>query len=395
MACINTDELDSISEKFKELHASLEKVEKKIAQDFRDKSKNERLVKIERSILEIENAKIYAENNITDNELMSGIIRDCDKKLAVLTKEKSEVEQRQPNKLVWSELGFESLQSQIESIRAVYIADTQPPELFNPSCMGGDKGTHLMWPNHVAIDEQTGNIYVSDIQDNRIQLFRRNAEFLRSFNHEFYKPRAILIRKSKLYVIENLVSANHVKFFIFSIDKEQQLVVSDGIFGAGKGQFSIASSLDIDTDDKWYITEPDNKRIQVLNPDFQHNCFFFFFSTFSSPTQIRIRDNIVLVLDNPHEEVVPHHCKLLVLKLDGTWLKNVVLSRVSFAMYFAISNCNHILVSDYRYGALKVFDFDGNLCHIGKRLTQPKGIEVFNDGSVVSLSMSAPCINIF
>ena len=396
MASDKTEELNSISEKFKELHVSLEKAERQISRDFQDPSKNERLVKIERTILEIENTKTFAENNITDNELMSSILRDCDKKLMGLTKEKLEIEQIQPNKLIWSELGFEGLRSQIQSINAVYIPDTPPPELFSPSCSGGEKETHLMWPNHVAIDDQTGNLYVSDILGNRIQIFSANAEFLRSFVHTFLKPRAILIRKSKLYVIENIVDEKHVKFLIFSIDKEKLLAVSDGIIGAGKGQFGITSSLDIDTDDKWYITEPDHKRIQVLNPDFKHNSFFAASTTFSNPIQIRLRDKIVLVLDNhTTEEIVPHYCKLFVLKLDGTWLKNVVLSQVNYAMYFAISNCNHILVSDYGYGALKVFDFDGNLCHIGKRLTKPKGIEVFKDGRIVSVSMSSPCINMF
>ena len=397
MTSINTEELSSISEKFRGLHASLENAERQIARDLEDVSRKERLVKLRRNILEVENTKTFAENNLTDNEFMSGIVEDCDSKLAVLTEEKLEMERIRHTKILWSELGFDGLRTEIESIKTVLIPDKKPPELFLPSCSGGYKDIHFVWPNHVALDEKSGYIYVSDIQYSKIQIFNKDALFLKSFPHAFHKPRAMLIRKGRLYVIECLLDGNHVKFLIFSVDDEKLLAISDGVIGTGKGQFGITSSLDIDTDDKLYITEPDNKRIQLLNPDFQHRCFFASSTTFSHPIQIRIRDNFALVLDitTTTEEVVPHYCKLFVLRLDGTWIKNIILPRVNYAMYFAISICNHILVSDYSYGALKVFDFDGNLCNIGKRITHPKGIEVFNDGRVVSVSMLTPCIHIF
>ncbi|KAI6660887.1 hypothetical protein LOD99_13611 [Oopsacas minuta] len=394
MASNNLEELDLILKKFKELHASLQQAEEQVLRTFTDISaENERLVfKTITSIKELENTKTYAENNIGDNELKSGILRDCDKKLTKLNKEISEIASSHSS-VVWSELGYERLQYQLESIRAICNSNMKLPEITNPSYSGGIPGTHLVWPNHIAIEEQTGNIYVCDIQYCKIQIFDKKAKYLRHFEHIFHKPRAILIKNSKLYVIENL--SNHIKFLVFSIENDQELFVSKGVPGVNKGEFGITSSFDIDSNDRWYITESDHCRIQILNPNFEHYRFFSASTTFSNPIQIRIRDNNVYVLDVPKAEIDPHYVKVCILKIDGTYLKTVVLSGVYFSMYFSITDSNYYIVSDIRDECLKIFDFEGNLLRIGMKLTRPKGIQVLKDGTVVSVSLSTPCINIF
>ena len=394
----NSDQLDIISKRFKQLHDSLNETEKQIAQIISNNlAEKERLLfKSERSLKEVENTKTYAEGNVGDNELKSSILRDCDSKLAKLSIEKSDVERLMCTRVIWSDLGFEGLQSQLGTIRGISNVEIKLPDLTSATCSGGSIGKNLKWPNHVAIEEETGEIYVSDIQDSVIQIFDSNAQFLRAFKHSLNRPRAIKIRKSKLYVIENYVEDKFINFKIFSITDDSVLVGSGGIFGDKRGQFELASSFDLDSDEKWYITEPDNHRIQILKANLEHHGFFAPLITFSVPIQIRIRDaKNVFVLDQAQKEIEPHYVKVLVLSIDGTWLKSVVLVGVNFSMYFAITECNYLVVTDFRLGCLKIFDSEGKLLLTSKKLSHPKGVEVLKNGGIVSLCMDTPCLNIF
>ena len=396
----NIDRVDnSISKAFGELHASLNLAEKQIIQCFSDNdTEKERLsVKLATSFKEVESAKTYTENNIGDNELKSDILRDYDSMLAKLNIEKSDIERLMCTRVIWSDLGLEGLQSQLGAIRAVSTVEKPLPDLITPKCSGGGIGEELNWPNHIAIEEQTGEIYVSDIYHSVIQIFGSNAQYIRTFKHSLCRPRAILIRNSKLYVIENFVEDKIINFKVFSITDGSVLVSVEGVSGALRGQFGIASSFDLDKDEKWYITEPDNHRIQILKANLEHHGFFAPLITFASPIHLRIRDDsYVYVLDHPEKEIQPHYVKVLVLKIDGTWLKSVVLVGVSFSMYFAITECNYFVVTDFRNGCLKIFDSEGKLLLTGKKLSHPKGVEVLKDGRIVSMCMDKfPCLNIF
>ena len=388
-----------ISKCFKELHASLDAAEEQIFQYISDnEAEKERLsIKLAISYKEVENAQSFAESNIGDNELKSNILRDCESKLAKLSIEKSEIERLTCTRVLWSDLGLEGLQSQLGAIRGISNVQVKLPDLTNAKHSGGRIGQNLSWPNHIAVDEQTGQIYVSDIQESVIQIFDSNAQYLRAFKYSLCRPRAILIRNSKLYVIENFVDDKIINFKVFDIRDGSVVVSYEAVFGALRRQFGIASSFDIDKDGKWYITEPDNQRIQILKANLEHHGFFAPLITFSSPIHIRIRElSYVYVLDQAGKEVLPHYVKVLVLRMDGSWLRSVVLVGVNFSMYFALTEQNYFVITDFRTDCLKIFDPEGRLLLTSKKLSHPKGVEVLKNGSIVSLCMDKfPCLNIF
>ena len=398
MAVKSSQELDLISIQFKHLHSLLNQAEVKVKESFCNlKSEKERTIRKSLSgIAEAKNAKLFAERNVRDNELKSNILYGCETKIAKLKDDKLRDEQLSLN-VIWSDLGFEALALKISSITTAYAENLELPDLTRPSCSGGaisDQSGEgkLVWPNHLAIEEETANIYISDWKGGCIQIFNKYAQFLRLFKHTFYCPRAILVKNSKLYVIENNKQEKFTRFKIFSIKDDSQLIVSNGEFGSGRGEVGIAGSFDITPEEKWYISEPDNQRIQILNADLTHHSFFFNFSGICDPIQVRIRGD-VFVLGKQEKSTKIY----LLSRKNGSLIRLIDLSGVIGAMYFALLGPHWLIVSDYNEHCLKIFNFEGELLLSGERLSHPKGIEVLKNGRIASLSMKqfGHCLNIY
>ena len=55
-------------------------------------------------------------------------------------------------------------------------------------------------PYGVAVDYQTGNIYVSNISNDRVQVFDSNAAYLYKFGDQMNSPRSIAISENRVFV---------------------------------------------------------------------------------------------------------------------------------------------------------------------------------------------------
>ena len=55
-------------------------------------------------------------------------------------------------------------------------------------------------PYGVAVDYQTGNIYVSEVYNNRVQVFDSNGEYLCKFGDKINSPRSIAISENRVFV---------------------------------------------------------------------------------------------------------------------------------------------------------------------------------------------------
>ena len=67
------------------------------------------------------------------------------------------------------------------------------------------------YPYGVAVDYQTGNIYVSDMGNDRVQVFDSDARYLYKFGDKINAPRSIAISENRMFVYlhkSNCVSVN-------------------------------------------------------------------------------------------------------------------------------------------------------------------------------------------
>lgn len=120
-------------------------------------------------------------------------------------------------------------------------------------------------PTDVAFDA-SGNIYISEYGDNnRIQVFDRNRNYLRSWGQigagplDFSRPQSIAIVDDQLYVSD---ACNH-RIAVYSLDGK--LIRHLGRSGGSAGEYRFPYGLELDADQNLIITEFGNNRVQKID----------------------------------------------------------------------------------------------------------------------------------
>ena len=153
----------------------------------------------------------------------------------------------------------------------VYVATVTCVQILNSdlSYCGtlGGRGSgegQFFCPQGMAFDG-SGNIYVADGGNHRIQVFTAERKFLRMFGRygngegELNVPYAIAIDSSDRVYISEL--SNH-RVSIFT--SEGKFATSFGSWGSGPGQFRYPSGLAVDNSGVVYVCDRDNDRVQLF-----------------------------------------------------------------------------------------------------------------------------------
>ncbi|MBK8466944.1 MAG: 6-bladed beta-propeller [Chloracidobacterium sp.] len=118
-------------------------------------------------------------------------------------------------------------------------------------------------PNGIAVDDD-GNIYVVDASNNKLLRFGSDGEFQKEWSKpevEFYGPRDMATAPDgKLYIVDQGRSR------IVKFDPATEEFTSFGSPGKGEGQFGEPMGIAIGTG-LVFVTESGNKRIQVFDLD--------------------------------------------------------------------------------------------------------------------------------
>jgi DNA-binding beta-propeller fold protein YncE len=157
----------------------------------------------------------------------------------------------------------------IDGTGNIYVADTDNGriEKFSPSgvfitSMGTKaKGIgQLEAPNGIAID-RAGNIYVAEIgPKHRVRKLGADGTFIAAWAPGLYGPRKIAIGPhNSIYVVDS--GGNRIVEF----SSDGQVLTTWGSEGSGDGQFKGLSSVAVDPTNRVYVADPINSRIQVFD----------------------------------------------------------------------------------------------------------------------------------
>jgi len=138
-------------------------------------------------------------------------------------------------------------------------------QICNSVCQIGIQGSgdgQFSFPFYLAVDS-SGNVYVVDINNHRIQKFDSSGTFLTKWGSfgsgdgQFIFPRGIAVdSSSNVYVADN----NHR---VQKFDSSGTFLTKWGSFGSGDGQFSFPRGVAVDlTTGSVYVADNNNNRVQ-------------------------------------------------------------------------------------------------------------------------------------
>jgi sugar lactone lactonase YvrE len=120
------------------------------------------------------------------------------------------------------------------------------------------------YPQYAAVDE-SGNIYVTDLGNARVQKFDNDGEFLHSWGSkgtgksEFHAPAGIAIGGSYVYV------ADHELNVIKKFDLNGNFISSWGSTGTEAGKLKLPNGIAVSKDDFVYVVDTANARVQKFD----------------------------------------------------------------------------------------------------------------------------------
>ena len=292
---------------------------------------------------------------------------------------------------------LEGLLSKTGSIRVRGVPDYK--EKGNPVMVAGK---HRMvtsttpgdfyYPQSLAIDSETNNIYICDGRNKRVQVFNKSLEFLFTFSEEIKSPEGICIYLNKVYVIQ----FNADSLTVYSI--EGRYIQSVGRRGNKQLEFHYPGGVDVSTvNNLIYICDCLNNRIHCLNLNLTFNSFI---SNIHCPIDIKLtpQDIVVLTKGSPCIQFYDYSHQLIrqiVTRGEG--------NQVIDPYYFCLDTEFNILMTDLSAVRVLIFSNRGELLHkFGKRgegrgdLIYPAGIAVVKEDRILVVCKNPRyCIQLF
>jgi len=152
----------------------------------------------------------------------------------------------------------------------------------------GEFGTGQgQFSNPYGIDaDASGNIYVADSRNNRIQIFSSIGHFLKEFGTQgsnygqMFEPQDVAVDKEGNIFVADMYNSRIQKFNL-----NGRYIQSFGTFGHEKGKFFTPQKLKIDRNKRLYIVDSNNNNVQVFDVS------IYFTDVYASPTAFSPNDD--------------------------------------------------------------------------------------------------------
>ena len=367
-----------------------------IEKEFKDKTLEMRDLMESLNKAKCHYADTLSSNKLSDvNEI---ILSTIDKKIAELTADTdSSIE------FEWDNL-FETDIEQLGSIKLNGLTKISPSRTFSPHvkpvvpdykakqlptaycCKKSSQQKapgELNNPRGIAVDYKTGNIYIADAYNHRVQVFTCNGDYHFMFDEKMNHPLGICITHNRVLVTQ------HSGHCINMYEPEGKLIKSVGSKGSGEAQFNNPYSLSVsDRTNNIYVCDFNNNRVQILTEDLKFHSMLGI-GAFNHPRDIKVTRDRVLVLDGSDTCMFvfdSNHILTNRLIARGTG------KQTNNPVCFDIDREYNIIMSDYSNHCVYVFNQEGEEIHrIGKEgqgigeFINPWGIALDNTGQIVAV----------
>ena len=390
-----------IQNSFKRSHEALQVRENILLSlvDEIEKEYNSKTEKMNKLVEALNKATLQCEETLTDNELT-----DINQKLRTVTNKKIQELTADTDTSIefeWDIL-FETDIEQLGSIKLNNQTMISPTSIFLPHVkpVVPDYKTkqlptsycckkYSFWkfrgqlknPRSLAIHYKTGNIYIADTDNHRVQVFSCNGDYLFMFSDKMNKPVGICISQNKVFVTQ--YNGHCINMY----ELEGKLIKSVGSEGNGEAQFKNPNGLDVsDRNNNIYVCDWNNHRIQILTEELKYQSMLGV-DLLKYPRDVKVTQDRILVLDSSDP------C-MFVFNSDHV-LTNRLITRgdgkqTNIPSRFDIDREYNIIMSDARNHCVYVFNQEGEQIHkFGKEgqgigeFYQPYGIALDNAGRII------------
>ena len=146
-------------------------------------------------------------------------------------------------------------------------------------------------PRCLAIHYKTGNIYITDRDNHRVQVFSCNGDCLFMFSEKMNLLVGICISQNKVFVTQ--WNGHSISMY----ELEGKLIKSVGSEGNGEAQFKNPLGLDVsDRNNNIYVCDFNNHRIQILTKELKYHSMLGI-DLLVYPRVVKVTRDRVLVLD--------------------------------------------------------------------------------------------------
>ena len=140
-------------------------------------------------------------------------------------------------------------------------ASGSPPFVIQWGTYGLQTNGQFAFPQGIATDP-SGNVYVTDLGNRRVQEFDNNGNFLSTWgikgsgNGTFEEPEGIAVGGGSVYVVDN--ELNMVQKF----DMSGHFITQWGSRGSSNGQFLLPQGVAVDSNGNIYVADTGNSRVE-------------------------------------------------------------------------------------------------------------------------------------
>ena len=272
--------------------------------------------------------------------------------------------------------------SVVSSLPVVDYERKVTPVLSIGGTSGGKEG-QFYHPSGVGMHYQTGNIFVADQSNHRVQVFDKDGKYLYKFGDrdgagKMNTPLFIAFYKNKVFVSQ--VGAGSLLVY----DLNGTFLNQIGTPGNEEGQFKSPHGITInESNGDIFVCDHGNNRVQIFSKDFLFKSQFGM-GILKSPSDIKLTNEYIYVLSHTN----PFLCSF---NYNLTQVENAVLNSISKHLKkpfsFCIDGVGNFIISDYSQNAIVLFNQEGNLVHkITDSIQKPFGVTLDPKGRIILVS---------
>lgn len=254
----------------------------------------------------------------------------------------------------------------------------------------GNADGQLNHPSSIALSEN--EIYVCNWHGHNVKVFNLEGEFLRAWGNygqgegQFYHPSGIWADQNGTNGGEIYVS-DHNNHRVQVFDENGTFIRTFGSYGGGDGQLNYANGVGVGPDGMVYVSSKHSNKIQVFSKD---GNFSRSFQTNGYPWQMDFYQNMIAVA------MADHH-RVEVFDLNGTSLgyfgqSGSAVGQINYPTSLAFDASGRLQVCEQNTHRLQTFETNGTslgtLGFYGRSDFRPYGLEVTEEETFLVTDIS-------